>query len=121
MTEHSPPRRRKPRRSNLGRRRSPESDTPQAMTEDELTACVNRAQELGSGLLQQGNVANAKQIVADLQRLVTEVRRLRTGHPEAITLCREAVRLWDHSALIQSGSSIHLAMRRFLATTVEPD
>jgi hypothetical protein len=47
------------------------------MSEDDLSACIGRAQELSSKLLQDGNVANAKLVVADLQRLVGELRRLR--------------------------------------------
>lgn len=69
--------RKKPRRTNAGRRRWPETDATKPITEDELTKCIRIAEELSSNLLQQGNVANAKLIVADLQRLVGEVRRLR--------------------------------------------
>jgi hypothetical protein len=69
--------RKKSRRTNAGRRRWPETDAPKPLTEDELTKCIRIAEELSSNLFQQGNVANAKLIVADLRRLVGEVRRLR--------------------------------------------
>jgi hypothetical protein len=67
----------KPRRTDAGRRRWPETDAPKPMSEDELTKCICIAEELSSNLFQQGNAANAKLIVADLRRLVGEVRRLR--------------------------------------------
>ena len=54
-------------------------DELKPLTDAELTACVHLAEELSSNLLQQGNVANAQSIVADMQRLVGQVRRLRAG------------------------------------------
>ena len=77
------PRQKKPRRVNPGRRRGPETDVPQPMNEDELMACIVLAEELSSKLLQQGNVANARRILAALLRLVAEVRRLRVEIKEA--------------------------------------
>jgi predicted nucleic acid-binding protein len=53
------------------------------MNEDELMACIVLAEELSSKLLQQGNVANAKRILAALLRLVAEVRRLRVEIKDA--------------------------------------
>ena len=53
------------------------TDVAEAMSGEDLNACIGRAQELSARLFQDGNVANAKVVVADLQRLVGEVRRLR--------------------------------------------
>jgi hypothetical protein len=54
-------------------------DELKPLTDAELTACVHLAEELSSNLLQQGNVASAQSIVAEMQRLVGQVRRLRAG------------------------------------------
>jgi hypothetical protein len=48
-------------------------------TEQELTACIRLAEELTSNMVHPDGVTNAKLILADMQRLVGEVGRLRAG------------------------------------------
>ena len=54
-------------------------DKVKPLTEEELAACIRLAEELTSNMVHQDNVTNARSIVADMERLVGEVGRMRAG------------------------------------------
>jgi len=54
-------------------------DELKPLTDADLTACIHLAEALSSNLLQESNAANVPLIVAEMQRLVGQIRRLRTG------------------------------------------
>jgi hypothetical protein len=54
-------------------------DKVKPLTEEELAGCIRLAEELTTNMVHQDNVTNARSIVADMERLVGEVGRLRTG------------------------------------------
>jgi hypothetical protein len=54
-------------------------DKVKPLSEEELTACVRLAEELTSNMVNPGGLTNANSILANMQRLVGEVGRLRSG------------------------------------------
>jgi hypothetical protein len=54
-------------------------DKVKPLTEEELTACVRLAEELSFNIVNPDGATDAKSILADMQRLVGEVGRLRAG------------------------------------------
>jgi hypothetical protein len=54
-------------------------DKVKPLTEEDLAACLRLAEELSANMLPRDNATNAKSIVADMERLVGEIGRLRAG------------------------------------------
>ena len=54
-------------------------DKVKPLTEEDLAACIRLAEELTSSMLPQDNATHARSMVADMQRLVGEIGRLRAG------------------------------------------
>lgn len=54
-------------------------DKVRPMTEEELAKCIRLTEELTSNMLPQDNATDSKSMVADMQRLVGEIGRLRAG------------------------------------------
>jgi hypothetical protein len=54
-------------------------DSGKPLTEEDLALCMRRAEDLSARMLPEDSAANATSIVADMQRLVGELGRLRGG------------------------------------------